>query len=106
MGTDAPMYNLCYFLEFITGIIVNKWLGSECMGLYRKTVSAVRTDLSAVYHYFFRPVRIGILLWADILLHWFTEKKNHIFICFKEDWKADENWIWYIELNIPNGMLK
>ena len=29
----------------------------ECMGLYRKKMAAVRSDLSAVYHYFFRTVR-------------------------------------------------
>jgi len=57
--------------EFITGMIVNQWLWweglgfkrksfspwMECMGLYRKKMAAVRSDLSAVYHYFFRTVR-------------------------------------------------
>ena len=54
METGALVYNLCdssgiYHRESVA------WM--ECMGLYRKKMAAVRSDLSAVYHYFFRTVR-------------------------------------------------
>ena len=43
-------------MEFITGIIVNKWLGLAVWD-YSDQLPALRADMPAIYGYIFRPVR-------------------------------------------------
>ena len=51
------VYNLCDSSGIYHGNDRESVAWMECMGLYRKKMAAVRSDLSAVYHYFFRTVR-------------------------------------------------
>ncbi len=44
--------------EFITGIIVNKWLALERLGLFGSAFSTVRTDMCALYDPIFRTKRV------------------------------------------------
>ena len=53
----ALVYNLCDSSGIYHGNDRESVAWMECMGLYRKKMAAVRSDLSAVYHYFFRTVR-------------------------------------------------
>ena len=57
METGALVYNLCDRSGIYHGNDRESVAWMECMGLYRKKMAAVRSDLSAVYHYFFRTVR-------------------------------------------------
>ena len=57
METGALVYNLCDSSGIYHGNDRESVAWMECMGLYRKKMAAVRSDLSAVYHYFFRTVR-------------------------------------------------
>lgn len=57
METGALVYNLCDSSGIYHGNDRESVAWMECMGLYRKKMAAIRSDLSAVYHYFFRTVR-------------------------------------------------
>ena len=57
LWTGALVYNLCDSSGIYHGNDRESVAWMECMGLYRKKMAAVRSDLSAVYHYFFRTVR-------------------------------------------------
>lgn len=97
METGALVYNLCDSSGIYHGNDRESVAWMECMGLYRKKMAAVRSDLSAVYHYFSALCVIGILL-SGYLLYWLYGEENHIFTCFRK-LEGGQNWIWYIELN-------
>ena len=50
METGALVYNLCDSSGIYHGNDRESVAWMECMGLYRKKMAAVRSDLSAVYH--------------------------------------------------------
>ena len=50
-------------LEFITGIIVNKWLGLYIWDYTDQPLQLFRTDLSPFCHHIFGPVRLRDLSW-------------------------------------------
>ena len=75
METGALVYNLCDSSGIYHGNDRESVAWMECMGLYRKKMAAVRSDLSAVYHYFFRTLLSGYLL------YWlYGEEKPHFHV--------------------------
>ena len=80
METGALVYNLCDSSGIYHGNDRESVAWMECMGLYRKKMAAVRSDLSAVYHYFSALCVIGILL-SGYLLYWlYGEEKPHFHV--------------------------
>ena len=71
METGALVYNLCDRSGIYHGNDRESVAWMECMGLYRKKMAAVRSDLSAVYHY----------LLSGYLLYWlYGEEKPHFHV--------------------------
>ena len=74
METGALVYNLCDSSGIYHGNDRESVAWMECMGLYRKKMAAVRSDLSAAL------CVIGILL-SGYLLYWlYGEEKPHFHV--------------------------